>query len=77
MSFQKIKWSLRFPLPTPDPSDPSRRFSSTLSFQKWLKMRESRKIKLMGESIKTLGYEVREWLGGVLEELENKQEPHS
>ena len=32
MTFQKIKWSLRFPLPTPDPSDPSRRFSSTPSF---------------------------------------------
>ena len=24
-------------------------------------MRESREIKLMGESINTLGYEVREW----------------
>ena len=32
MTFQKIKWSLRFPLPTPDPSDPNRRFSSTPSF---------------------------------------------
>ena len=32
MTFQKIKWSLRFPLPTPDPADPSRRFSSTPSF---------------------------------------------
>ena len=32
MTFQKIKWSLRFPLPTPDPADPNRRFSSTPSF---------------------------------------------
>ncbi len=33
MTFQKIKWSLRFPLPTPTPTDPNRRFSATPSFQ--------------------------------------------
>ena len=32
MTFRKIKWTLRFPLPTPSPANPNRRFSSTPAF---------------------------------------------